>query len=398
MSVSTGISMDIGDTEESSNRRSRRMDVKRIKNKLSRMLRSQPPEEQSTSDEPVVYLHIGMPKTGTTAIQRFLFENHSVLLDKQGCLYPDHSLGWHQHVSLVKAIVRPIFPKAIFNKAIAEIEEKDWLEGLKRQYVGKNCSKIIVSSEFLWASPAMQTHLKFHGDTDENFALIEEVVAKVKDTFSSFSKVNIIVYLRRQDTWLESFFNQQIKAGAMIPPEDAVLEVKNYLLYAKNLKIWRKYFGAENVIVQFYEQAVDIVGHFCEITGLDTSGFNVQRSDKSEVVNPSLSPRAIKIMRTAIEKQLDKDLLERLRVVFMQTSAATMPGIRPQYNVFSRDFHDKVLSKYEEDTMELVSMYPEAAIYLERTDAEEETPPAEVDANRWEIQVELLLEELIEAK
>ena len=127
------------------------MDVKRIRDKLSGLLKGQPAHSSTSATDPVVYLHIGMPKTGTTAIQRFLFENHSVLLDKQGCLYPDHSLGWHQHVSLVKAIVRPIFPKAIFNKAIAEIEEKDWLEGLKRQYVGRNCSKIIVSSEGLLA-------------------------------------------------------------------------------------------------------------------------------------------------------------------------------------------------------------------------------------------------------
>ncbi len=375
------------------------MDVQRIKSRLSRLLSGQPAVTQSNSaDDPVVYLHIGMPKTGTTAIQRFLFENHSLLLQKQGCLYPDHSLGWYQHVPLVKAIVMPIFPKAIFNKAIADIEEKDWLDGLTRQYTQTNCRKIIVSSEFLWASPAMQTHLKFHGDTEENFTLIEEVVAKVKDTFSSFSEVKIIVYLRRQDTWLESFFNQQIKAGAVIPSEEAVVEVKNYLLYAKNLKIWRNYFGVENVIVKFYEETTDIVGHFCETVGLQIAGLDVIRSDESEAVNPSLSPRAIKIMRTAIEKKFDKDLLERLRNVFMHTSSITMPGTRAKCNVFSKDFHDKVLSKYLDDTKELVCMYPEAAIYLEHAEADEEIPTAEVDLSRWEAQVELVLEDLICSK
>lgn len=372
------------------------MDVKRIKNKLSGLFKGQPTSTaRPNSADPVVYLHIGMPKTGTTAIQRFLFENHSVLLEQQGCLYPDHSMGWYQHVPLVKAIVTPIFPKAIFNKAIADIEDKAWLEGLTHQYREKDCSKIIVSSEFLWASPAMQTHLKFHGDTEENFDLIENVVAKTRDTFSAFSEVKIIVYLRRQDTWLESFFNQQIKAGAVIPAEDDALEVKNYLLYAKNLKIWRNHFGRENVIVKFYEQAADIVGHFCSATGLEIDGLHVRRNDESEVINPSLSPRAIKIMRMAIEKQFDKEMLERMRVVFMHTSTATMPGIRPQYNVFSKEFHDKVLSRYKDDTKELVRMYPEAAIFLEHVESEEKTSPAEVDVKCWEAQVELLLEELI---
>jgi len=374
------------------------MVAKTIINKLSRLMSGQPPDTQSTSADPVVYLHIGMAKTGTTAIQRFLYENHSVLLEKQGCLYPDHSLGWYQHVPLVKAIVMPVFPQAIFNKAIPDIEVGDWLDGLTRQYDSINCHKIIVSSEFLWASPAMQTHLQYHGDTEENFALIEEVIAKVKETFSSYSEVKIVVYLRRQDTWLESFFNQQIKAGAVIPSEEAVLKVKNYLLYAKNLKIWGKYFGSDNVIVKFYEQVPDIVQHFCETAGLVIADLNTRRSDDSEVVNPSLSPRAIKIMRTAIEKELDKDLLERMRVVFTHTSSATIPGIRPKYNVFSKDFHDQVLSRYKDDTKELVRMYPEAAIYLEPTEPEADTPAEEVDLSRWEAQVELVLEELINSK
>ena len=124
----------------------------------------------------------------------------------------------------------------------------------------------------------------------------------------------------------------------------------------------------------------------------------MRRSDESEVVNPSLSPRAIKIMRSAIEKGLEKELLERLRVVFMHTSAATMPGVRPQYNVFSEDFHDQVLSKYEDDTKELVEMYPEAAIYLDRVAANDEVPVEQADNKSWEMQVELVLEELVNSK
>ena len=373
------------------------MVVKSLKNKLSSLLDSQSAAVETDLVEPSLLLHIGMPKTGTTAIQRFLLENNSVLLEKRGYLYPDHSLTWFQHVALVKAIVRPIFPEAIFNKAITDIEEKDWLDELTRQYSNRLCEKLILSSEFLWASPAMQAHLGYHGDTVTNFALIEEVIAKVKDTFSDFSEVKILVYLRRQDTWLESFFNQQIKAGAEIPSEDALLEVKNYLLYAKNLRIWRKYFGEEKVIVRLYERASDIVADFCATAGLDISGLKVRQSEESEAINPSLSPRAVKIMRTAIEKKVDKDLLERLRVVLMHTSSATMPGVRPKFNVFSKNFHDKVLSKYEDDTNELVSMYPEAAIYMDRVETEEE-PPEEIDSSRWQVQAEVLLEELINSK
>ncbi|EHU9320932.1 hypothetical protein KZY28_001262, partial [Campylobacter jejuni] len=45
------------------------------------------------------YLHIGMPKTGTTSIQTFLTKNKFLLL-KQNYLYPESILEWgHQHIT-----------------------------------------------------------------------------------------------------------------------------------------------------------------------------------------------------------------------------------------------------------------------------------------------------------
>ena len=75
-----------------------------------------------------------------------------------------------------------------------------------------------------------------------------------------------------------------------------------------------------------------------------------------------------------------------------------MPGLRPKYNVFSKAFHDQVLSKYEEDTKELVAMYPEAVIYLDRVAEDDEAAGEQDDNSSWEMQVELVLEKLINAK
>ena len=57
------------------------------------------------------------------------------------------------------------------------------------------------------------------------------------------------VYLRRQDYWIDSFFNQQVKDSFSIPTqEDLLRETKNYLLYYKNLEIWAEIFGRENLL------------------------------------------------------------------------------------------------------------------------------------------------------
>lgn len=377
------------------------MDAQQLRKRLSRLLRGGLKGRPAASPEPTVYLHIGMPKTATTAIQRFLFENRADLLAKQGCLYPCHAMGWYQQVPLVKSIVRSVFPQAIFNESIADIDLAEWLAGLREQYIATDCSKIIISSEYLWASPAMQTHMKFHGDTDENFSYIEGVIKKTLETFSEFNDVKIVVYLRRQDSWLESFFNQQIKIGAVIPAEDAVMAVKNYLLYARNLKLWADYFGSENIIVRLYETtAPDIISDFCQATGLDFEQLIRPDADGSETTNPSLSPRAVNVMRMAIDKELDPEQLERMRIVLTNTSAVSNTGDnRSRYAVFSKQFHDHVLDMYEKDTKELVTMYPESKRYLEKRETTDEQPQRLRNRDyRWEEQVELLLQDLVAGK
>jgi len=377
------------------------MGAKRLKERFSRLLSgdvNRMPEASQATGKPTLYLHIGMPKTATTALQRCLFENRTDLLARQHCLYPCHAMGWYQQVPIVKSIVRSVFPKAIFNESIADIDTAEWLTSLGEQQAASGCRKIIISSEFLWAAPAMQTHLKFHGDTDENFTCIEGVVRKTKETFSAYDDVKIVVYLRRQDSWLESFFNQQIKIGAVIPAEDAVMEVKNYLLYAKNLKLWAKYFGQEQVLVRFYEAAApDIIGDFCRVAGLDADALNRPAATGSEAVNPSLSPRAVRIMRAAIERQLDPELRERMRIVLTNTSAVTNTGPnRSRYAVFSRSFHDCVLDQYRQDTEELAALYPGAKQYLDKKDAEKEHPVERGNGDsHWEEQAELLIEKLM---
>lgn len=57
-----------------------------------------------------IYLHIGMPKTGSTSLQKFLFTNREKLL-RQGYLYPVTvagitKKGIRNHNNLVHSIVK----------------------------------------------------------------------------------------------------------------------------------------------------------------------------------------------------------------------------------------------------------------------------------------------------
>ena len=53
------------------------------------------------SQEKTLYLHIGLPKTGTTSIQNYLFENREALMQRGVC-YPKPlaSVGHHAEALL----------------------------------------------------------------------------------------------------------------------------------------------------------------------------------------------------------------------------------------------------------------------------------------------------------
>ncbi len=196
-------------------------------------------------------LHIGMPKTGSTALQRILAHNREQLRQQQKTLYPECGVPAYQHAALVKSIVMPLFDWVNFNKHIDLFEPADYINYVLKQCRDKRCQKVILSSEYFWASPAMQSGDIYHRPDDENFAYIREVVKACRKLFSVFSKTTVAVYLRRQDDWIDSFFNQQIKDGFSIPTQEELLcEAKNYLLYQKNLDIWAEAFGRENLVVR----------------------------------------------------------------------------------------------------------------------------------------------------
>lgn len=60
--------------------------------------RQSPSTEQRLATQPVVYFHIGAPKTGTTFLQRILWNNRERLAD-HGMLYPGTTFSAHVHAA-----------------------------------------------------------------------------------------------------------------------------------------------------------------------------------------------------------------------------------------------------------------------------------------------------------
>jgi hypothetical protein len=182
----------------------------------------------------VTYIHIGMPKTGTTFLQRALRQK-SQELRAAGVVYPD-PLIWmgvsseasSTHHFLAHAIQgrrRRYTPSADFSLLA------DYVAALKAE-IAEGGGTGIVSSEDLAGFKAPE-------------------IRKLREHFPENTK--ILVYLRRQDAWFDSLYGQFLKVGRKTTVEQMVEDESRRLDYAGFLGPWAQAFGTENIAVRVYE-------------------------------------------------------------------------------------------------------------------------------------------------
>lgn len=190
-------------------------------------------------------IHIGMNKTGTTALQKALWYNR-MALERAGLLYPKTGLGTRAagrglHYRLSAAFLNRD-PKAA--KMIASLNaeiDASWAR------------HAIVSSEF--------------------FVELRDLAPLARALQGR--KVRILVYLRRHDHWVSSLFSQGVKSQAAPPwgpSVDAFIRhirrnVSHYYVYSQLLDRWAEAFGHDAMDVRVYGS--DIITDALTGFGLD---------------------------------------------------------------------------------------------------------------------------------
>lgn len=241
-----------------------------------------------------VFLHIGTNKTGTTSIQKYLFDNR-VLLKKNGILYPFSGLIGEAHYALSSTL-------GFSNSDISSKWKADF-EGLRKQFnkevTKSNVSKIIVSSE--------------------NF-MLNSHVQPVRDFFDGYD-VKVIVYLRRHDEWWESAYTQALKMKSMPPWPRGVMGFINYHQqknpyfgsYRVLLDRWASVFGKENIIVRPFERQQNkpnLIIDFLQSASISpecTNGFK-----NPERLNESISRLGISLLDVFQRVDIDNKTREKL--------------------------------------------------------------------------------------
>ncbi|MCB1815822.1 MAG: hypothetical protein KDK04_29480 [Candidatus Competibacteraceae bacterium] len=271
-------------------------------------------------------LHIGPHKTGTSAIQRFCYQNWSAL-KKQGFHYAKAGI-WedfsHHAIYFSLQDCSDHVLKAV-KQEISSLTEDEYY---------------IISSEVLGLG------------IGKNF--LNKFIDFVK---SNFDEINLIVYARRQDHLAESIYRHWVKA-----PENG-LKANPLIFYKSQKKLmaldiydtiqnWVAEISPNNVIVRIYERgkAQDNTPlDFLTALGLQEDGFDLTNN----TVNHSLDNNALAIIRALNTFPVDVGDRKKIRDILLYKIQKS----NNKTSIFSPKFRNDIIKDYEDSNCQLAIKY-----------------------------------------
>ena len=286
-----------------------------------------------------LYLHIGTPKSGTTAIQNFLYDNRDKLAEC-GIEYPCNRTPFGEY-SWTDGNIGFMFGIGMEDaEKIAKgvIELCDKCEG----------STILCSTERIWAQIA---------DKKKFFKVLKDYGFNIK----------VIVYLREQSDYLDSIYREGVKAPPHVafPYEQMfkfdsepecnvfwwkhIIETSHYYQYLCDID---SVVGKENISVRVYDKEHwkdgNIFADFLEAINIDkdVSHFKIP----SKRINPSLSHSQMSIMCKLNKLKLnnystDEELLGILFSDMSKISALDENGINIK-SLLSNADREAIMNEY----------------------------------------------------
>lgn len=222
-----------------------------------------------------LFLHVGEPKTGSSALQSFFDYNRIYLAKKHNILYPNLNNDDYTKGQMTNHL-------NIFEVARNKDDYSEITESLNKiiQYCYKNEIKsILISSEaiFLW----------------------NKWPEKINEIISGLNiDITIIVYLRRQDNWIESAWKQWGHKDPKMNSIQDYVKRHNFNWFVV-LSQWLNFFKTDQIVVRPYEKSQignDIILDFLKILNIESKlGFKEPPS-KPENSNLGFNRDVIEIL------------------------------------------------------------------------------------------------------
>lgn len=293
------------------------------------------------------YIHIGAPKTGTTCLQKFFFENQDALL-RNDVLYPRVSLRGYGHHDIA-FLLSGGYP----DWASPQEKTLEQLIGQLNEVTLTHEGDILLSSENFYLYPHPEKLLDVLHSTN----ILNQREAK------------IIVYVRRQDEAHESWYNQTVKAQGYTHSIDACLDDFFDLWdYKGQLDLWASIFGDENIIVRPYveEQLTggNLILDFLEAANIEASGFSIPEELVNSGINKDLLEfqRIINVLPLSPEdkRMFHKDLI----LLSADTSGL---GFFDESPMLDHEARKTIMSKYTQGNNFVAKRYVQKSELFEGT-------------------------------
>ncbi len=289
-----------------------------------------------------IYVHIGLEKTGTSAIQYFLKLNR-YQLKVQGDIYiPQYRTKdtTYTHHRLAKSFFanQNIAKK---HRSYSNFELDQLLQLLK----STKSSSIIVSSELF------------------SYYKLEQI--KQFRAYLKAFKVYIILFLRRQDEYLEAQYAQHLKGiwtkgGTPVKPDQFTAHNLNYNQFIGQ---WEK-GGFDDIAVEIYSTGEDKNQIYHQF--FKNINASLLKNDwimfPDSIKNPSLSPFHLELLKNYVHLIEDDDIRKKISFLLFHHNNEEA-GIKGSFiqnkQIFTNEFKRELLAKYEASNKQVLNRYPQ---------------------------------------
>lgn len=245
-------------------------------------------------------VHIGMPKTGTTSIQAWLYRNREELV-RQGILLKriipiDARPNAHVELTIGQFDAAGILMPNPRIRRLFGIRSLGDQRKVARQ-IDTRLQQIIneSSAETLFFSVE---DIGAHTDTPEKAHALDKWLGHF------FDEVRYILYFRRQEDWVVSAYSQMIKTGGT-RRLDEYFDQRKLRDYHAVARLWADTVGLDRLDVRLMERDAMINGDLL-IDFADALGIDPQGMAGANRTNPAL-PRAAGEFVRAVNMQLRED-------------------------------------------------------------------------------------------
>lgn len=272
---------------------------------------------------PQIFLHIGMHKTGTTYLQHLFRECRTQLLRADGLLFPETGLPRTEEV-------RPK-PGGLpgHHDFARKSRRKVAAKNLAAEIAEHNANKVFISAENLSLSDA-----EFSSSLVKDLELI--------------GSVSIILVLRRQDRWIDSYYRERVVGNVQGETRDfkTYLAEEGPLLldYRTRYQNWQKTaFSGQFLVASYDDLTIDnrLLRWFCD--GLQISPKSAKSLQVTQVPkNAALTCVDVEITRIVnlvpgLKAAKRSKLLRRIYEI----------GNLPDASFVSDDIYDELRACYE---------------------------------------------------